>query len=151
MKAIIKNTIIFSCCVTMALGFLLPAQVSTVDLGDSMLTQTRSNAGYASADSTTFATMVGRVIKAAMSFLGVIFIALMVYGGFLWMTARGEDAQVTKAKDLIRAALIGIIIVVAAYSITHFVIEAIIGSASSDFGSDPGLTDPGSGTDPGGT
>ncbi|MFA7365039.1 MAG: hypothetical protein WCZ12_01605 [Patescibacteria group bacterium] len=64
---------------------------------------------------------IGIVIGAILSFIGVIFMVLIVYAGFSWMTARGNDQQVEKAKNLIFRAIIGLIIVLAAYAITTFV------------------------------
>lgn len=65
------------------------------------------------------------LIQILLSFLGVIFIILMVYGGYLWMTAHGNEDQLTKAKKLITAAIIGLIVVLAAYAITWFVMKQI--------------------------
>lgn len=69
-------------------------------------------------------TLIGNVIGTALSMIAVIFFLLMVYGGFLWMTAHGDSAQVDKAKDTIIAAVIGIIVVLASYAITNFVFNA---------------------------
>jgi hypothetical protein len=62
----------------------------------------------------TIGTMVGYVL----SFVGILFLVLMIYAGFLWMLAGGNDQQVQKAKSLIGAAVIGLIIVLAAYAFT---------------------------------
>lgn len=70
---------------------------------------------------TDIPTAVGRLIGAVLSFIGVIFLVLMIYGGLTWMTARGNEAQVAKAKDLIQTAIIGLIIVLMAYAITAFI------------------------------
>lgn len=67
------------------------------------------------------ATIIGTVLGAVLAFVGVLFFGLMIYGGLLWMTARGNDQQVEKAKDLIIQAVIGIIIVLGAYAITTFI------------------------------
>ncbi len=69
--------------------------------------------------------VISTIISIALSFLGVLFLLLMIYGGFLWMTAKGNEEQVTKAKNLITAAIIGLIIVVAAYAISVFVVSNI--------------------------
>jgi hypothetical protein len=66
-------------------------------------------------------TIVGSVINAALTLVGVIFLVLMVYAGFLWMTARGEEDQINKAKKIIIGTMIGLIITVSAYAITIFV------------------------------
>jgi len=50
----------------------------------------------------------------------------MVYAGYLWMTARGESDQVDKAKKIIVQSIIGLVITVGAYSITAFVVPALL-------------------------
>jgi len=70
--------------------------------------------------------VVARIIKIFLSILGTIFFVLMIYAGFLWMTAGGEDDQVNKSKQIIKYAVIGLIIILSAYSITNFVSEQII-------------------------
>ena len=60
-----------------------------------------------------------------LGLLGIIAVVLIIYAGFLWMTARGESAQVDKAKDILKNALIGLIIITMAYGITAFVLNAI--------------------------
>lgn len=69
------------------------------------------------------------VIQILLSFLALIFIALILYAGYLWMTAAGNDEQVSKAKKLITNATIGLAIVIAAYSITYFVFNSLSGAA----------------------
>jgi len=63
----------------------------------------------------------GQAIGLILSFIGVIFLALMIYAGVMWMTSSGNDQVVTKAKDLIVNAVIGLVVVLAAYAITAFV------------------------------
>ncbi len=70
---------------------------------------------------TLLTTSVGTVIKAALALVGTIFFVLTIYAGILWMTAAGEEEKVTKAKNIIIAAVIGLFIVMSAYAITAFV------------------------------
>lgn len=67
------------------------------------------------------ATKTGRVIGQVLSFLGVIFLILMIVGGIQWMTAAGNQERVAKAKQLITSAIIGLVIVFSAYAITAFI------------------------------
>ena len=67
------------------------------------------------------AVIIGKIVGAALAFIGILFFILMIYGGFLWMTARGNEENVTKAKELIIAAVIGLVIVLAAYAITAYI------------------------------
>jgi hypothetical protein len=66
-------------------------------------------------------TGIGKIIGAVLSFIGIIFFILIIYAGFMWMTAGGDEQKVTKAKDLITQAVIGLIVVLAAYAITAFI------------------------------
>lgn len=64
---------------------------------------------------------IGGLVGLVLSFIGIIFLVLTVYAGIMWMTAQGNSAKVEKAKDLLINAVIGLVIVSAAYSITIFV------------------------------
>lgn len=66
-------------------------------------------------------TTAGKLIGVVLSFVGVLFLILMIYAGITWMTAAGNDQQVTKAKSLLINSIIGLIIIFAAYAITAFV------------------------------
>ncbi len=104
--------------------------------------------GYDNADQYTLSTTIGSYIKVALSLSGTIFLALIVYAGFLWMTASGNEEQVTKATDIVKMAVIGLVITLAAFSITTFVISRI-GGASQGTGPSAGGTGAG-GTGAGG-
>ncbi len=66
--------------------------------------------------------LAGTIIGYGLAFVGVIFFVLMLYAGFLWMTARGNEEQVKKAQELIQSAIIGMIIIFLSYVITNFVL-----------------------------
>ena len=51
--------------------------------------------------------LIGGVIKVLLSFLGVVLLLYIVYGGFLYMTAGGEEGKVKTAKGVISNAIIG--------------------------------------------
>ena len=74
---------------------------------------------------TAIGTTIGYLISAVLALAGTIFLILTIYSGILWMTARGDDAQVEKATNIIRRSAVGLIIVVAAYAITFFVVETV--------------------------
>lgn len=66
-------------------------------------------------------TKAGEIVGLVLSFVGVLFLILIIYAGITWMTAQGNEQKVTKAKDLLINAIVGLIIVFAAYAITAFV------------------------------
>ncbi|EKD33240.1 MAG: hypothetical protein ACD_76C00065G0002 [uncultured bacterium] len=68
---------------------------------------------------------IGGLLGAGFALLGVIFLALMIYGGYLWMTAQGSDEKVKKAIKTISSAAIGLVVIVLAYAITSFVLSSV--------------------------
>jgi cbb3-type cytochrome oxidase subunit 3 len=70
---------------------------------------------------TNISTAIGKVVGAGLAFIGTLFLILIIYGGFVWMFARGNEQEVEKAKSLISQAIIGLIIVLAAYAITSYI------------------------------
>ena len=90
------------------------------------LTNVGPTAGYTEATATTLSTMIGKIVKAFLSLLGVIFIVLMLYGGYTWMLAAGDEAKVTKAGNIIRRAIIGLIITVGSWAIWIFIVENLL-------------------------
>ena len=129
MKRIINFLFSFICvCI-----FCVPAYVFTVDLGvESYVTDAGKAAGYdvANTDEFSLSKYIGQVVNIVLSIIGVLFTVLMVYAGYLWMTARGADEQIEKAKSMITAAIIGIIITLGAYSISAFVVPRILASTT---------------------
>ncbi len=61
------------------------------------------------------------IIRRVLTLTGALFMILMVYGGYIYVTARGEDEEIQKGTKIIQAAIIGIVIVLLSYSITMFV------------------------------
>lgn len=73
---------------------------------------------------------IGEIISIFLGFLGVIFLILMIYAGFNWMTAAGDEEKITKARSTIRAAILGLLIVISAYALSVFIIENLWGVAN---------------------
>jgi uncharacterized membrane protein YwzB len=71
------------------------------------------------------AVTAARIINPILGLLGIIFIVLMLYAGYLYLTSLGKEEQIKKSKQLIVSAIIGVIIIIAAYAITAFVLDAI--------------------------
>ncbi len=65
------------------------------------------------------------IIKVLMTFLGIIAVALIIWGGFKWMTAGGNDEQVDEARKIIVTAVIGLIIILAAWALADWALSTI--------------------------
>ncbi len=76
------------------------------------------------------------IIKVVLGLIATILVVYFIYGGFLIMTAAGNSDQVDKGKDTIKNGVIGLLIVLSAYSITSFVttsiLDATTGTSSKD-------------------
>ena len=72
------------------------------------------------------AVVVSDIIKVFLSFLGVLFIVLIIYAGFMWMTAAGNEEKVSQAKKVISAGIIGLVIIFVSFAIAEFVINQLI-------------------------
>ena len=108
-------------------AFFLPLATKAQDLGGKLLNDAGTkNAGY---QDVGIDVIVGTVISAVLGVLGVIFLVLTVYGGYIWMIARGDEAKVEKAKSTMTNSIIGLVIVLAAYAITYFVLSKILPAA----------------------
>ncbi len=75
--------------------------------------------------------IVGGVIKTALSIMGIVAAILIIYAGYVWMTARGKEERITKAKETLEAAVIGLIIIMAAYALTYFVVDRLMQATST--------------------
>ena len=63
-----------------------------------------------------------KIIQWALGFLGLIFLLLIIFAGFKWMTSGGNEEEVKKAQALMKNAVIGLIIILAAWSLTYYLI-----------------------------
>lgn len=114
-KAFIALSLVFA----LLGGFVSPAQAQYG------LQETAQSSGLDKTSPGSIPELVGNIVGTALSLIGVLFFLLMVYGGFLWMTAHGKGDQVEKAQETIIAAVIGIIVVLASYAITSFVFSSV--------------------------
>jgi len=105
-----------------ALPQIVRAQDSLKTTIQNNLNNTGDLSGYAQK---TLSDAVGNVILAVISILGVVFVVLIVYAGFKWMLAQGEEQKVKEALGLITNSIIGLVIVLAAYAISYFVISKL--------------------------
>ena len=67
-------------------------------------------------------SLVQIVVNAFLAIIGVLLLIYLLYAGYHWMTAQGDEKKVDKAKETIQRAITGLIIVIAAYAISIFVV-----------------------------
>jgi len=125
-KAKFIKTALFLGIVLMAAIFLLPnfcyAQetVETLEeVGEAAEVATEEPLGV----------IIGRIIRVVIGFMGVVLLGIIIYAGWLWMTAGGDAEQIEKAKKWITNGIIGLIIMLFAFSITTFIINRLLQQA----------------------
>lgn len=85
-------------------------------------------------DATTPEAVIAIVIQAVLSLLGIIFIILMIYGGTLWMFAGGNEQKIDKAKNILKRAIIGLLIVLFAYAISVLLVSIFVSVNDDPYG-----------------
>ena len=69
------------------------------------------------------------IFNAVLGLVGVISLAIMVYGGFRWMTSAGNEETIGEAKRTLIAGTIGLVVILISWSIVYFIINSINPSA----------------------
>lgn len=101
---------------------LAAGDVNTLFGGATQKTAFEASVGLGTRDiRETIASLIGVI----MGFLGILAVVIILLGGFMWMTAGGNEEKVGKAKKLIVSGIIGLVIVLAAYAIATFVVSSI--------------------------
>lgn len=85
----------------------------------------------ASTDNDQIFTTIGNIVNILLGLLGIVFFILILYAGFIWMTARGDSAKVQKATTMLTQAVIGIIIILSAFAISNFALNQLIGATNT--------------------
>ena len=108
------------------LAYLLPIPVFAADLGLSKATSIGLKGDLVG--------MIATIIKTGLTLVGAVALAMVVYGGFLYISAAGDESQIKKAKTVLIYAIIGIIVIGIAYALVAFVIGAFNGGSGGSGG-----------------
>jgi hypothetical protein len=116
---IIKNLVVLSFIIMLFAPIFIFAQTAqAVNMGMNYA----RNLGLAERDPRDAAiSLIGLI----MTFLGLVAVVIMLYGGFIWMTAAGNEDRVETAKKLIGAGVIGLVIILSSFLIVNFVVDNV--------------------------
>lgn len=73
--------------------------------------------------STDLITVVVRIINWALGLLALVAVIFVIYGGYIWLTAAGNEERITKAKKILINATIGIVIVLLSWTIVNYILK----------------------------
>lgn len=71
------------------------------------------------------AYIIFNTINTALIFLGTITVVMIIVAGFMWIFAAGAEEKITKAKDLLKGSIFGLVIVLGSYGLAQFVFAAV--------------------------
>ncbi len=77
-------------------------------------------------------TIIANVVNILFGLLGVIAIVLIMYAGFIWMTASGNEEKIATAKNILKNAVIGLLIVISAFSLAIYILSRLMFATSGD-------------------
>lgn len=115
-----RNIFLFFLPVILVSSLLFDVVPSNAQYG---LDITAGKAGYNKSD--TPESIATFVINTALGLVFIAFFILVLYAGIRWMAAQGNEEHVTKAKNILEAAIIGLVVISAAYAITNFVLSRV--------------------------
>lgn len=76
---------------------------------------------------------IAKIIRIVLGFLGLIALSLIIYAGWLWMTSEGNEEKISKAKQILKNAVIGLIIILSAFAIVTFILNKLLGIQEGNF------------------
>jgi hypothetical protein len=128
-----KLILLLICAFIISIPLLSNAKIPILEDGRAFtdLNKTASDSGYTVSEDPNDIIRIRMnvtktIIQYVLGFLGIIFLILIITGGYQWMTAGGNEETIAKAKKRIINATIGIVIVLAAYVITDFIFTFLV-------------------------
>lgn len=71
--------------------------------------------------------IVAQIINMLLGLLGLFSLIMFIYGGYVWMIARGNEDEIGKAKDILTGTVIGLLLILASYSIMNYLFYSFVG------------------------
>lgn len=75
--------------------------------------------------------VIQRFVNIFLGLLAFIVTIMLIYGGFLMITAAGDDGKYQKGLTILKQAAIGVAIVLLSFIIVNFVFRLVSSSATS--------------------
>lgn len=122
----IAKKIIFSLVLGLSLLAVLPVSAQTLGESDLWGGQQAEVGTSLGLPQQSIQVTIANIIRVAMGLIGIVMVVIILYGGFLWMTAGGNEDKVGEAKKWIYSGVMGLIIILTAYAIANFVISSLV-------------------------
>ena len=127
LRNIIYSLLFITCLVFASLvkpvsAFTCPDK--TVRVGESVSALSECNVEKTDGDKSLMSN-VAMLINVFASVMGFLAVGMIIYGGFMLLTAQGDPARIKRGKDVVLYSVIGLILVMLAYAIVNFVMTNV--------------------------
>ncbi len=128
-KKSIKNIAVgFVTSIALMMATMVPAVnaqgfISTTDNPSAISTATGGQG--------SFRQLALTIVNFFLTFLGLIAVVMIIYGGFLYVSAAGNQEKIESAKKIIMYAVIGIVVILLSFAIVNTVLTAGTGAATT--------------------
>lgn len=113
--------LIFASLVKPVSAFTCPEK--TVRVGESVSALSECNVEKTEGDKSLMFN-VAMLINVFASVMGFLAVGMIIYGGFMLLTAQGDPAKIKRGKDVVTYSIVGVILVMLAYAIVNFVMNS---------------------------
>jgi len=136
MKKISKHLIAFAILAILVLPVVASKALAQTDANSTFGITTVDNSlnGTLGKSNTDPRTLIVNILNIALGFLGVIAVGIILFGGFKWMTAAGNEDKVEEAKKVLSAGVIGLLIVLSSWALATYAIGALYNTTQSSSG-----------------
>ena len=68
------------------------------------------------------------IVNFFLTFLGLLAVVMIIYGGFLYVSSAGNEENVNKAKKILLYAVLGIVIIIVSFAL----VNTLLGAGSAE-------------------
>jgi len=74
---------------------------------------------------TNLRDFIVNAVNFVLGFLGLVAVVMIIYGGFMYVTAGGAEEQTTKGKKSVMYAVVGIVIILISFALVNTIIKGV--------------------------
>ena len=115
------------------LPVISPASADSTLINNQLLLQESTANNYGS-NPKDIKVIVLQVLKVIFTFLALLIVALLVFAGFKYMTSNGNEAQMKEAMGQIKALFVGLLIIMASWGLTSYLLKWVVCATTSSNG-----------------
>lgn len=116
---ILASLLLFNFFANEAVLALTPAQRASDGLE-----KTAGQAGVAS-EETDISVIIGKALNYIFGAVAIVFVTVILIGGYLWMAATGNEEGISKAKAFILNGIFGLMVIFISYALVWLISFAL--------------------------